>query len=144
MRPVMPTELADVPAWLRHQARRWSLRVLFLADELEHELDRRQTLKAVADEVGIRIVDLPRGLADDELRDFMAREIAATPAPVVAGELLGQVVNDMVRPLSVQCPHCFCPVPADGMLEHTRDQGDRAERPPTACPALWVRRGGVL
>jgi hypothetical protein len=152
-RPVMPSELADVPAWLRHQARRWSLRILFLADELETELDRRQALHDAAAEVGVRIVDLPRGLTEAELHDFMAREIAATPpnpaaeaahvpAATDAGNLLGQVVNSALAPegtllaavragvgFHYWCVTCSAPFGSlQGLAEHARLNRDHITR----------------
>ena len=116
-RPIMPTDLADVPAWLRYNARRWSMRILFLADELEMELERRAELKRIAAAEGIRIIDIPRGLDHDELQAFITRNVTETPAEaplaVSLGNVVGHVVNELVPPLghAVRCPWCAARFP---------------------------------
>lgn len=147
--PVMPAQLADVPAWLRSQASRWNLRVLFLADSLEQHLDQRDALNAAAAAAGIEVVDLPSGLTDEELHAFMADTIAraqerpATPPLAgAAGRIVGSVLNDLVAPL--RCPHCGDRFrTASDMTLHVRDTGDGRgrTRPAAACPVLWRMRG---
>ncbi len=104
--PVMPSDIRDVPDWLRANARRLSFRILFLADDLAAHLERRQAIEAAARETGVQIVDLPTGLNDDELREFMAAhasgfahltETPETGNAVAVGHELGRVVNDMLR-----------------------------------------------
>ncbi len=93
----MPTDLADVPAWLRFNARRWSMRILFLADELEMELERRAEFKRIAAAEGIRVIDIPRGLDHDELQAFITRNVTETPAAAPLAVGLGNVVGGASR-----------------------------------------------
>lgn len=108
-RPIMPTDLADVPAWLRYNARRWSMRILFLADELEMELERRAEFKRIAAAEGIRVIDIPRGLDHDELQAFITRNVTETPAAAPLAVGLGNVVGHLVNSRECECysdDHC--------------------------------------
>ncbi len=111
-RPIMPTDLADVPAWLRFNARRWSMRILFLADELEMELERRAEFKRIAAAEGIRVIDIPRGLDHDELQAFITRNVTEPPAEaplaVSLGNVVGHVVNELVPPRPKRTRECKC------------------------------------
>lgn len=110
--PILPTDLADVPAWLRYNARRWSMRILFLADELEMELERRAEFKRIAAAEGIRVIDIPRGLDHDELQAFITRNVTETPAAaplaVGLGNVVGHVVNELVPPRPKRSRECEC------------------------------------
>lgn len=150
--PAMPSRLEDVPAWLRYNASRLSFRILFLADELAAHLEHRAALEAVAHETGIRLVDLPVGLTEQEretfIREHLAADLAAErqeaatrPLAADTGRLAASMLN---AALAAPCPHCGEVCAPGQMARHVRDTGDTAgrERPPHACPVLWRKRGG--
>lgn len=147
--PIMPSRIEDVPAWLRHNASRLSFRVLFLADLLAEHLEHRTALEAVARETGIRLVDLPTGLTDDERAAFIRehleapQEAATRPLAADTGRLAASMLNAALQ--APRCPHCGHAFSTAGELStHVRDTGDNTgrERPPHACPVLWRMRGG--